>query len=107
MTGRPVDCIIPDSAQIADGVTLGPRVVLAGEGIVLRHNARLDSAARLVAFDPPVLILGRAAYLGQVAIIGRIGAQGMHITCILGPDQAQDQVRAFDPGEVFGNHQNL
>lgn len=45
MTNRPVDCIIPESAQIAKGVTFGPRVVLAGDGIVLRQNVRLDAAA--------------------------------------------------------------
>lgn len=45
MTNYPLDCIIPSNAQIADGVTFGPRVVLSGDGIVLRKNARLDAAA--------------------------------------------------------------
>jgi hypothetical protein len=37
-------CIIPESAQIAEGVSFGPRVTLAGDGIVLRENVRLDAA---------------------------------------------------------------
>lgn len=38
------DCIIPNSARIESGVIFGQRVILAGENIVIRANARLDTA---------------------------------------------------------------
>lgn len=38
------DCIVPNSAVIEEGVLLGQRVVLAGDGIVVRSKARLDAA---------------------------------------------------------------
>ena len=63
MTHRFADCIIPESAQISEGVTLGPRVTLAGDGIVLRENARLDAAA----------VIGGAVTIGQGAWV-RAGA---------------------------------
>jgi len=57
MTNRPFDSIIPKSAEIAEGVTLGPRVVLAGDGIVLRKKARLDAA----------VVIGENVTIGQGA----------------------------------------
>lgn len=39
------DCLIPESAQIDDGVEIGHRVILAGDGIVLKRKARLDAGA--------------------------------------------------------------
>ena len=39
------DNIIPETAQFEPGVTLGQRVVFAGDGIVVRANARIDAAA--------------------------------------------------------------
>ncbi|MDA9020189.1 WxcM-like domain-containing protein [Flavimaricola sp.] len=38
------DIILPETVEIGEGVTIGTRVVLAGDGIVLRANARLDAA---------------------------------------------------------------
>ncbi len=38
------DVILPETVEIGEGVTIGTRVVLAGDGIVLRANARLDAA---------------------------------------------------------------
>lgn len=63
MNDFPADCIIPQGTQIAEGVTLGPRVVLAGEGIVLRAQARLDAAS----------VIGEGVTVGQGAWV-RAGA---------------------------------
>lgn len=57
MPDFPKDCIIPKTAQIAESVTLCPRVVLAGDGIVLRENARLDAAC----------VIGEGVNVGQGA----------------------------------------
>ncbi|PZX48370.1 WxcM-like domain-containing protein [Cereibacter changlensis] len=57
------DCIIPRSAQIADSVEFGPRVVLAGDRIVLRDNVRLDAAC----------VIGEGVNVGQGAWV-RAGA---------------------------------
>jgi hypothetical protein len=51
------DCIIPESAKIEAGVTVGRRVVLAGDGIVVRANARLDAAS----------VIGQDVTIGQGA----------------------------------------
>jgi hypothetical protein len=59
----PADCIIPESARIEQGVTLGPRVTLAGKDIVLRRNARLDAA----------VVIGASVTVGQGAWV-RAGA---------------------------------
>lgn len=63
MSDRPGDCIIPDSARIAAGVRFGPRAVLAGDGIVLRQNVRLDAAC----------VIGEGVTVGQGAWV-RAGA---------------------------------
>ncbi|MGR3592230.1 MAG: WxcM-like domain-containing protein [Limimaricola soesokkakensis] len=52
-----------DSAQIGEGVTIAPHVVLAGEKIVLRDNVRLDAAC----------IIGEGVSVGQGAWV-RAGA---------------------------------
>ncbi len=57
------DCIVPKTAVIHDGVTVGPRVVLSGDGIVLRDNVRLDAAC----------IIGEGVTVGQGAWV-RAGA---------------------------------
>jgi WxcM-like, C-terminal len=57
------DCIIPPGSQIADGVTFGPRVVLAGDGIVVRENVTIDAAA----------VIGAGVTIGQGAWV-RAGA---------------------------------
>lgn len=52
-----IDCIIPLSAQIEEGVVIGHRVVFAGDDIVIRSNARLDSAC----------VIGEGVTVGQGA----------------------------------------
>lgn len=67
MTDPILDCIIPHSATIAEGVTLGFRVVLAGEGIVLRPNARIDAAA-VIGAD---VTIGQGAWVKAGAVVLR------------------------------------
>lgn len=57
------DCIIPTGTQIAGGVSFGQRVVLAGEGIVIREKATIDAAA----------VIGAGVTVGQGAWV-RAGA---------------------------------
>ena len=57
------DCIIPDGARIGPGVTLGQRVILAGDNIVVRENARLD----------PACVIAEGVTIGQGAWV-RAGA---------------------------------
>lgn len=63
MNKFPNDCIIPNSTKIAAGVSIGPRVVLAGDGIDLRTNVRLDAAC----------VIGEGVTVGQGARV-RAGA---------------------------------
>jgi hypothetical protein len=55
--------LIPESAIIAQNATVGPRVVLAGDGIILRDNVRLDAAC----------VIGEGVTVGQGAWV-RAGA---------------------------------
>ena len=55
--------LIPESAVIAQNATIGPRVVLAGDGIILRDNVRLDAAC----------VIGEGVIVGQGAWV-RAGA---------------------------------
>lgn len=57
------ESIIPDSAKIEENVSIGRRVVLAGDGIVIRARARLDAAA----------VIGEGVTIGQGAWV-RAGA---------------------------------
>lgn len=57
------ECIIPAGARIETGVTLGQRVILAGDDIVVRENARLDAAC----------VIGDGVTIGQGAWV-RAGA---------------------------------
>ena len=57
MANFPHDCIVPIGAQIGEDVQFGARVVLAGDGIVLRDNVRLDAAC----------IIGEGVNVGQGA----------------------------------------
>lgn len=57
------ECIIPDSARIEYGVTIGQRVVLAGDNIVIRSSARLD----------PACVIAEGVTIGQGAWV-RAGA---------------------------------
>ena len=57
------DCIVPDSAIIESSVSIGRRIVLAGDGIVIRASARLDAAC----------VIGENVTIGQGAWV-RAGA---------------------------------
>lgn len=50
-------CLIPPSARIEVGATVGARVVLTGDNIVVRENARVDTAA----------VIGEGVTVGQGA----------------------------------------
>ena len=63
MTFIAEDALISDDAQIAEGAAIGPRVVFAGPGIVLRTGARLDAAC----------VIGEEVVIGQGAWV-RAGA---------------------------------
>lgn len=53
------DCVIPEGTVLEQGLTIAPRVVLAGEGIVIRANARLGAAA----------VIGENVSIGQGAVV--------------------------------------
>lgn len=57
------ECSIPDTAKIEPNVTLGKRVIIAGDGVVIRANARIDAAC----------VIGEGVTIGQGAWI-RAGA---------------------------------
>lgn len=67
MRAVPHDSIIPDSARIADGVKIGQRVTLAGEGIVLCENVRLDAACVI----GEGVTVGRGAWVRAGAVVLR------------------------------------
>lgn len=51
------DCIIPESARLDPGVSIGARVVFAGDGISIRANVRIDAAC----------VIGEGVTVGQGA----------------------------------------
>lgn len=57
------DPLIPENTIIEPGVVFGPRVTLAGEGVAIRSNARLDAAC----------VIGEGVTIGQGAWV-RAGA---------------------------------
>ena len=61
------DCIIPDSAKIEDDVTIGHRVILAGDNILIRANARLDAACVI----GEGVTVGRGAWVRAGAVVLR------------------------------------
>ena len=63
MPNSSMGSLIPESAVIAQSATIGPRVVLAGDGIILRDNVRLDAAC----------VIGEGVTVGQGAWV-RAGA---------------------------------
>lgn len=60
-------CIIPAGVRIEQGVTLGQRVILAGDDIVVRANARLDAAC--VIADG--VTIGQGAWVRAGAVVLR------------------------------------
>lgn len=61
------DCIIPEGARIESGVTLGQRVILAGDNIVVRANARLDPACVIAEG----VTIGQGAWVRPGAVVLR------------------------------------
>jgi hypothetical protein len=57
------DCVIPSTAKLENGVTIGHRVIFSGDGIVVRANSRLDAAS----------VIGEGVVIGQGAWV-RAGA---------------------------------
>lgn len=53
----PDDCLIPEGTVLEEGLRIGPRVLMAGEGICIRKNARIDAAA----------VIGEGVTIGQNA----------------------------------------
>jgi hypothetical protein len=67
MTSQGKDCVIPEGAKIAKGVTLGVRVILAGDGIVIGQNALIDAAAVIGAN----VTIGQGAWVRAGAVVLR------------------------------------
>lgn len=63
MSSPRIDCVIPENAMIEEDVSIGPRVTLAGDDIILRRRARIDAAA----------VIGAGVTIGQGAWV-RAGA---------------------------------
>lgn len=61
----PIDCIVPDSTVIEEDVALGQRVVLAGDGIILRSGARLDAACVVAEH----VTIGQGAWVRAGAVV--------------------------------------
>lgn len=61
------DCIISPCAQIEAGVKFGHRVIIAGDDVVIRANARLDSAC-LIAEG---VTIGQGAWVRAGAVVLR------------------------------------
>lgn len=60
-------CIVPESTRIEPGVTLGQRVTLAGDNIVIRENARLDAACVIAEG----VTVGQGAWVRAGAVVLR------------------------------------
>jgi hypothetical protein len=67
VVARGDDCIIPDGTRIEPGVTFGQRVLLAGDNIFIRANARLDAAC-VIAQD---VTIGQGAWVRAGAVVLR------------------------------------
>lgn len=59
------DCILPETIQVEQGVSIGCRAVLTGDGIVLRTNARLDAACVI----GEGVTIGRGAWVRAGAVV--------------------------------------
>jgi len=62
-TGIGVDCIIPETSQIEDNVSIGSRVVFAGKDIIVRNGSIIEAAA----------VIGEGVTIGRGALV-RAGA---------------------------------
>jgi|LauGreDrversion4_2_1035121.scaffolds.fasta_scaffold135231_2 hypothetical protein len=60
-----VDCIVPKSSKIESNVIFGSRVLLAGDGIVVRANVRLDAGC-IIAEG---LTIGQGAWVRPGAVV--------------------------------------
>lgn len=67
MTVFPADCTIPDGTLISSGVSFAQGVVLAGKGIVLKANVRLDAACVV----GPGVTIGQGAWIRAGAVVLR------------------------------------
>lgn len=90
------DCIIPKSARIESGVTLGQSIILAGDNIVIRANARLDAAC-VIAED---VTIGQGAWVRAGAVVLR----SIPPNAIAEGNPAQ--VVGYVDSATFENHQN-
>lgn len=61
------ESIIPPSAEIADTAMVGPRVTLAGDGIVVRSHVRLDAACVIGEY----VTIGQGAWVRAGAVVLR------------------------------------
>lgn len=59
------DCIIPDDAKIESNVIFGKRVVLAGDRIIIRSNARIDAASVI----SEGITIGQGAWVRTGAVV--------------------------------------
>lgn len=78
-----VDSILPQSAGITGSVTIGPRVILAGDGIVVRDHDRLDAAC----------IIGEGVTIGRGAWVrpGAVVLRSVPANAIVEGDPATDR----------------
>lgn len=82
----------------------------AGRAVIARDHVvefLPRGLARFIVFNPLSLIRDTAGDRGQVAIIGRIGPQAVHIGGILRRDQPECQARPFDTGDSRDIHDSL
>lgn len=61
------ECIIPVGTRLEAGVTMGPRVILAGDNIVIREHARLDAACVIAEG----VTIGQGAWVRAGAVVLR------------------------------------
>jgi hypothetical protein len=60
-----IECLLPKSSIIEDGVTIGDRVIFAGESIIARSNSRVDSGAII----GPGVVLGQGSWVRSGAVV--------------------------------------
>lgn len=61
------DCVVPENALIEEGASIGRRVVLAGDEIVIRAQARLDAACVI----GPGVTIGHGAWVRAGSVVLR------------------------------------